>query len=292
MARRPPVIRSVKALRRKVAQWRAEGERIALVPTMGALHEGHLSLIRLARRKAGRVMVSIFVNPTQFAPTEDFGSYPRQEAADLAKLAPLGVDLVFAPGREEMYPPDFSTRVRVDGLTECLCGVSRPHFFGGVATVVCKLLNQAMPDIAIFGEKDYQQLLVIRRMARDLDIPVKILGGAIVREKNGLALSSRNAYLSEQEHARAPLLNLNLRQVAGALAAGGDQKKAIAAARDALTDAGFKVDYVEVRHAETLAEVDGAKEGPARVFGAAYLGKTRLIDNVPVQPARQKRKGR
>ncbi|MGE3627025.1 MAG: pantoate--beta-alanine ligase, partial [Hyphomicrobiales bacterium] len=268
---------------RQVANWRNAGESIALVPTMGAQHEGHLSLVRTAGRKADRVIVSIFVNPAQFAPTEDFGSYPRQEKSDLDKLAPFGVDLVFAPNRDEVYPPDFSTGVSVGGLTECLCGVSRPHFFGGVATVVSKLLNQAQPDIAIFGEKDYQQLLVIRRMARDLDIPVKILGGAIVRENDGLALSSRNAYLSAAERARAPLLNRNLRQVAGALAAGGDQKKAVAAAKDALADAGFRLDYLEVRHAGTLDEVDGSRESPARVFGAAFLGKTRLIDNVPVR---------
>jgi pantoate--beta-alanine ligase len=272
----------IAQLRDKIASWRGAGERIVLVPTMGALHEGHLSLVKLARDRGERTVVSIFVNPAQFAPHEDFDSYPRELESDLAKLQRLDVDLVFMPPRDEVYPEGFSTRITVSGLSEGLCGASRPHFFGGVATVVAKLLNQCRPDIAIFGEKDYQQLLVIRRMARDLDMNVEILGGPIVREADGLAMSSRNAYLTPELRGKAPLLYKAISNVAGTLGRGGKTGGILAAARDRLGRAGFIVDYLEVRNAETLAPVEGRVSEPARVFGAAILGKTRLIDNVAV----------
>jgi len=278
----PKKIETVAALRKQVAKWRKAGETVALIPTMGALHDGHLSLVRQMKKKADRVVVSIFINPTQFAPTEDLATYPRDEDGDTAKLAALGVDVIFAPGGSEMYPPDFSTRVTVSGLTEGLCGRSRPHFFGGVATVVSKLLLQCLPDWAIFGEKDYQQLLVIRRMARDLDIPVKILGGATIREKDGLAMSSRNAYLSDDERARAPQLHKTITAAAKTLAGGAEVADVLEHAHGELADAGFTVDYLEVRNAENLTPIAGNVGEPARIFVAAFLGKTRLIDNVPV----------
>jgi pantoate--beta-alanine ligase len=282
MTSAPKTVTTVAQLRKAVAQWRNGGERIALVPTMGALHEGHLSLVRLAGKKADRVVVSIFVNPAQFAPNEDLETYPRDEAGDMAKLHALGTDLVFAPSAKEMYPPGFSTSVKVGGLSEGLCGRSRPHFFGGVATVVAKLLLQCLPDIAVFGEKDYQQLLVIRRMARDLDIPVEVLGGPIIREKDGLAMSSRNAYLSTKERATAPLLYQTITQIAGDLSRGGETSAQIQSGIAALSDVGFKVDYLEVRNAEDLTPLAGTVAEPARVFAAVMLGKTRLIDNVAV----------
>lgn len=278
----PKKAETVAALRKQVANWRKKGETVALVPTMGALHEGHLSLVRHVKEKADRTVVSIFVNPAQFAPTEDLGSYPRDEKGDTEKLADLDVDLIFAPDGTEIYPPGFSTRVEVSGLTEGLCGRSRPHFFGGVATVVSKLLLQCLPDYAIFGEKDYQQLLVIKRMTRDLDIPVKILGGAIVREDDGLAMSSRNVYLNEDERARAPALNRTLVAAAKKLAAGAEVADALEAAHGELAEAGFDLDYLEVRNADDLTQIAGTVDEPARVFVAAFLGKTRLIDNVPV----------
>ena len=214
MTRVIPIVRTVAELRADRAKWRKAGEKIALVPTMGALHQGHLSLVALAKEKADRAVVSIFVNPIQFGPREDFHLYPRDEAGDLAKLAAAGADLVFIPDVAEMYPAGFSTRINVGDLTEDLCGAARPNHFDGVATVVAKLLLQCAPDVAIFGEKDYQQLLVIRRMVRDLNLPVEILGGPIVREKDGLALSSRNAYLSPAERRIAPLLHQTIAQVA------------------------------------------------------------------------------
>ena len=287
MNEKPAIAERIAELRARVKEWRKTEETVALVPTMGALHEGHLSLVRMAKEKAGRVVVSIFVNPAQFAPHEDFDSYPRERDEDIAKLAALGVDLVFAPPREEVYPPGFATRVAVDGLSEGLCGVSRPHFFGGVATVVAKLLNQCQADYAIFGEKDYQQRLVIRRMARDLDIDTDILGGPIVREADGLAMSSRNAYLSAQERKIAPLLHATLVDAAQAITDGGNISAALEKGTQALEDAGFKVDYFEARNAETLAPVENTAVGPVRLFCAAFLGKTRLIDNVAVPGGRR-----
>ncbi|MBC8013954.1 MAG: pantoate--beta-alanine ligase [Methyloceanibacter sp.] len=276
--------RTVSDLRAHRAKWRKAGERVALVPTMGALHEGHLSLVALAKSNADHVVASIFVNPTQFGPREDFKLYPRDEAGDLAKLANAGADLIFAPDVAEMYPEGFSTRVSVSDLTEDLCGAARPNHFEGVATVVAKLLMQCGPDIAVFGEKDYQQLLVIKRLVRDLNIPVEIVGAPIVREKDGLALSSRNAYLSPSERKTAPLLYQTISAVAADLAQGRGCDDAVVAARFKLDADGFRVDYVAVRDPETLKPLSGPVK-KARVLAAAYLGKTRLIDNVPVPQA-------
>jgi pantoate--beta-alanine ligase len=273
--------RTVSDLRTQLAKWRKAGDSIALAPTMGALHEGHLSLVRLAKNKADRVVVSIFVNPIQFGPREDFNLYPRDEAGDLKKLAEVGADLVFAPDVAEMYPEGFSTRVNVGDLTEDLCGAARPNHFDGVATVVTKLLLQCAPDIAIFGEKDYQQLLVIKRLVRDLNIPVEILGAPIMREKDGLALSSRNVYLSPAERRIAPLLYRTISEVAADLAQGRGCDDAVVAARYKLDAAGFRVDYVAVRDPDTLKPLSGPVKR-ARVLAAVFLGKTRLIDNVPV----------
>ena len=281
------IVRTVSDLREAVDTWRSSGEKTVLVPTMGALHEGHLSLVRLAKETGDRVVVSIFVNPAQFAPHEDFDSYPRTFEDDLAQLAELKVDLVFAPPHEEVYPEDFSTHVTVEGLSEGLCGTSRPHFFGGVATVVAKLLNQCRPDIAIFGEKDYQQLLVIRRMARDLDTGAEILGGPIVREADGLAMSSRNAYLTPQERSRAPELHKTLIDIASGLGAGQDVEALVNAGRERLTTNGVELDYLEVRNADTLQPVLGQVRDGGGVLGGVILGKTRLIDNVEVPGSRR-----
>jgi pantoate--beta-alanine ligase len=273
--------RTVADLRAHVAPWRKAGKSIALVPTMGALHAGHLSLVTLAKSKADRVVVSIFVNPIQFGPREDFNTYPRDEAGDIEKLRAAGADLVFAPNTAEMYPAGFSTKVSIGDLTEDLCGANRPNHFDGVATVVTKLLLQCAPDMAIFGEKDYQQLLVIKHLVRDLNVPVEILGGDIVREKDGLALSSRNAYLSPAERKTAPLLHQTISEVAAALARGEGADAACVAGRFKLEAAGFRVDYIAVRDPDTLKPLSGPVKH-ARVLAAAYLGKTRLIDNVPV----------
>jgi pantoate--beta-alanine ligase len=273
--------RTVADLRAHVAPWRKAGKSIALVPTMGALHAGHLSLVTLAKSKADRVVVSIFVNPIQFGPREDFNTYPRDEAGDIEKLRAAGADLVFAPNTAEMYPAGFSTKVSIGDLTEDLCGANRPNHFDGVATVVTKLLLQCAPDMAIFGEKDYQQLLVIKHLVRDLNVPVEVLGGDIVREKDGLALSSRNAYLSPAERKTAPLLHQTISEVAAALARGEGADAACVAGRFKLQAAGFRVDYIAVRDPDTLKPLSGPVKH-ARVLAAAYLGKTRLIDNVPV----------
>ena len=272
----------VAMLRRALAGWRRAGERIALVPTMGALHEGHLALVRLARAEAERVVVSIFVNPTQFAPNEDFSAYPRTLDEDLAKLAGLA-DLVFTPAADEMYPPGSATTVSVAGpATVGLEDRFRPTHFAGVATVVAKLLVQALPDVAIFGEKDFQQLKVIARMARDLHLPVSILGGATMREPDGLALSSRNRYLSPAERAVAPRLHHALQEGSAAIRAGAAPAEAAAEAAAALAASGFAVDYVAARDAETLEPVASPAAGPVRLLAAARLGRTRLIDNIAV----------
>ena len=284
MTSMPTTVRTVSDLRRHVAAWRKAGQSVALVPTMGALHEGHLSLVALAKSKADRVVVSIFVNPIQFGPREDFGSYPRDEQGDVEKLGEAGADLVFAPDLGEMYPQGFSTQVKVGDLTEDLCGAARPNHFDGVATVVAKLLLQCAPDLAIFGEKDYQQLLVIKRLVRDLNIPVEIVGAPIVREADGLALSSRNVYLSASERRTAPLLYRTISEVAADLAKGRGCDDAVVAARFKLDAAGFRVDYVAVRDPDTLKPLSGPVKR-ARVLAAAHLGKTRLIDNVPVPPS-------
>jgi len=260
-------------LRAEVARWRTDGQRIALVPTMGALHAGHIALVGAALSAADKTVVSIFVNPTQFAPHEDLARYPRDEGGDLAKLAGAGAHLVWAPAVTEMYPEGFATRIAVEGAALPLEGTFRPHHFGGVATVVCKLILAAMPDVALFGEKDFQQLAVIRQMARDLALPVLIQGVPTVREEDGLALSSRNAYLSEDERYVAPMLFKAISEVAR----GRDPREAAAA----LLTVGFgKVDYLEARDAETLAPYVPGSGRPGRVLAAAWLGKTRLIDNV------------
>ena len=276
------VLRRIAELRATVGAYRAAGESVALVPTMGALHDGHLALVRAGRRLCRRTIATLFVNPTQFGPHEDFRSYPRDEAGDAAKLVAAGADALFAPALAEIYPPGFSTTVTVAGVSEGLCGDFRPGHFAGVATVVTKLLLQAMPDVALFGEKDYQQLQVIKRLARDLDIPVRIEGVETVREPDGLALSSRNWYLSPVERRAAPTLFRVLTEIAERLAGGAEAAPLLAEGRTTLSGAGFDpVQYLEVREAETLRPLARA-DRPARVLAAAYLGKTRLIDNVPV----------
>ena len=276
------VVTTIAELRRQIATWRADGETVALVPTMGALHAGHLMLVHAAHQHAERVCATIFVNPTQFAPNEDFASYPRKEQSDRDLLRDEGTDLLFMPSVEEMYPVGHTTRVRVAAVAQTLEEDHRPAHFDGVATVVAKLLLQALPDVALFGEKDFQQLLVIRRMVRDLDIPVRIEGVPTVREADGLALSSRNAYLTTEERAIAPALHRTLTAVARAVARGGAPERETADATETLLRAGFrKVDYVAVRDAETLESVSDDSR-PARVLAAAWLGRARLIDNVPV----------
>lgn len=277
-----PVVRTVADLRAQVRAWRREGLRIGFVPTMGALHEGHLSLVRLARTKADRVVASIFVNPTQFAPHEDFDAYPRDEAGDMAQLANAGCDLLFAPTVAEMYSPGAATTVTVSGVTESMDGIARPTHFAGVATVVTKLLNQCAPDVAVFGEKDFQQLQVIRRLARDLDIPVEIVGAPTARAEDGLALSSRNAYLNADERRVAVRLNEVLRDAVDRLRRGEPVAATEAQAVIDLQAAGFsKVDYVETRTPDDLSRLGpGPVSGAFRVLAAAHIGRTRLIDNM------------
>jgi pantoate--beta-alanine ligase len=277
-----PVERSIAGLRNRVAKWRGEALRIGLVPTMGALHGGHLALIETVKRSVDRVVVSIFVNPTQFAPTEDFGAYPRNESSDLAKLGRTATDAVFAPDVAEMYPDGFATTVTVAGPALGLESDFRPHFFAGVATVVSKLLLAALPDVAIFGEKDFQQLAVIRRMVADLAIPTEIAGHPTVREPDGLALSSRNAYLSPEERRVAPRLHAVLNEAAVSIRGQDEPMEVLLRAHRALSEVGFKVDYVELRNAVTLAPVVEHGNEPLRLLAAARLGKTRLIDNIGV----------
>jgi pantoate--beta-alanine ligase len=277
----PEIVRTIPALRRNVDLFRHKRQPIALVPTMGALHAGHLELVRQARRRARRVVVSIFVNPTQFAPHEDFSTYPRTLQADIKTLAALGVDLVWAPSAAVMYPEGFATRIVPEG--PALAGLEdkyRPHFFGGVATVVTKLFAQCRPDMAIFGQKDYQQLCVVTRLAKDLDLGVKVIGIPTVREKDGLALSSRNLYLSAEERRAAPILNRVLRDCARGIKMGKPIAGLLAAGRRTLAEAGFALDYLEARNAETLAPVRSRAAGPIRLLVAAKIGKSRLIDNL------------
>jgi pantoate--beta-alanine ligase len=283
MPKRLKVARSIVELDKAHKRIDKAGDSIALVPTMGALHDGHLALVRIAKRKASRVIVSIFVNPAQFAPHEDFDSYPRTWRTDIAALEREKVDLVWAPAIKLMYPQGFATRIVPEGAA--LAGLEdkfRPHFFAGVATVVAKLLLQCRPDIAIFGQKDYQQLKVVTALARDLGLPVKILGAPVQRARDGLALSSRNAYLSPTERAAAPALYGALKTCAQEIRSGLGLDRAVGAANKAITAAGFAVDYVEARHAETLEPVTSLKSGPIRLLAAARIGKTRLIDNVKV----------
>jgi pantoate--beta-alanine ligase len=278
------IARTVADLRKHIALWRKRDERVGLVPTMGALHQGHMALVEAARTECARVVASIFVNPKQFAPTEDLGSYPRRELADLEMLQSASADLVFIPAVDEMYPPDFATLVRVDGLTEGLCGAHRAGHFDGVTTVVTKLLIQALSDIAYFGEKDYQQLMVVRRLARDLDLPVRIAGVPTVREPDGLALSSRNVYLSAEERRIAPNLARVLRSVATALAIqpGAVARESARGVRE-LREAGLEIDYLEIREEETLRPVTVSVAARSRVLAAVRLGNTRLIDNMPIR---------
>lgn len=283
MSKSPTIVRTIPALRRAVENLRARKATVALVPTMGALHDGHMSLVRLAKQRASKVIVSIFVNPTQFAPTEDFGSYPRTWKADVAKLAAEKVDAIWNPDVTTMYPDGFSTRIVPEGpATAGLEDRFRPHFFGGVATVVGKLFTQCRPDVAIFGEKDFQQLRVVTRMARDLDLGVKVIGSRTVRERDGLAMSSRNVYLSEDERRVAPQLHRAMKESVRRLRAGEDIATAMAVGAELITGVGFALDYFELRHAETLAPIESRKEGPMRILVAARLGKTRLIDNIAV----------
>jgi pantoate--beta-alanine ligase len=283
MAQRIAVARTIPALRRALAAARNGGRTLALVPTMGALHRGHIALVNEARRRADRVVVSIFVNPTQFAPTEDFASYPRTFAADVAELTQAKADLVWTPTAAVMYPEGFATHIEPGGVAKAgLEDKFRPHFFSGVATVVAKLFTQVMPDVALFGQKDYQQLRVIAQMAKDLDLPVKVIGMPTVREKDGLALSSRNAYLSEAEREVAPTLYRVLKESAARIKAGDAIEPVMAEGRGQVTQAGFALDYLEARHALTLASVASRSEGPIRLLVAAKLGRTRLIDNLGV----------
>ena len=276
--RRPKVARTLMALDRATGEFATAS--VALVPTMGALHAGHLSLVRIARRHAARVIVSIFVNPAQFAPHEDLATYPRSWAADTAGLANEGVDLIWAPSVDVMYPDGFATRVVPDGPAKAgLEDAFRPHFFAGVATVVAKLFLQCRPDVAIFGEKDFQQLKVVTRLARDLDLRLKVIGAPIVREPDGLAMSSRNAYLTPAERAVAPVLHRTLMACARRISGGSPIARILADGRKAITAAGFALDYLEARNADTLAPVRGRADGPIRLLVAARLGKTRLIDN-------------
>jgi len=275
-------VRDVESLRRRIQGWRREGRTVALVPTMGALHKGHTTLMERAKRMADRVVATIFVNPKQFNPSEDFSTYPRRETEDFEMLNAAGVHLLFAPDVAAMYPQGFSTNIQVGGFASELEGAHRPGHFDGVATVVCKLLLQAQPDIALFGEKDYQQLVVIRRLVADLNIPVDVIGVETVREADGLAMASRNAYLSPEERAQAPALYAALTAAAKAIAAGGDIAAVTAAAREQIGAAGFgAVDYVEARHAETFAPL-GSNTEPGRVLVAARLGRARLVDNVAI----------
>jgi pantoate--beta-alanine ligase len=276
------IVRTPAELRARLAEVRTGGLRTGLAPTMGALHAGHLSLIDAAKARADFVVASIFVNPTQFAPHEDFHAYPRDEAGDVALLAAAGCDLVYAPSAEAVYPPGFSTTISVAGVSAPLEGASRPHHFAGVATVVAKLLIQAGPDVAVFGEKDYQQLQVVRRLARDLDLMTEIVGAPIVRDRDGLALSSRNAYLTDDQRRIAPLLHETLARAAAALAGGASVSAIEAKSHAALTAGGFdQVDYFEVRGPDDLDRLGPSPlTGPARILAAARLGRTRLIDNL------------
>jgi pantoate--beta-alanine ligase len=283
MSRSPIVARTLPALRRALDTLRARKASVALVPTMGALHEGHLALVRLAKRRASKVVVSIFVNPAQFAPNEDFASYPRTWKADLAKLAAEKVDLVWNPDAKTMYPAGFASKILTEG--PALVGLEdrfRPHFFGGVTTVVGKLFTQVRPDFALFGEKDFQQLRVVTRMARDLDLGVKVIGVPTMRERDGLAMSSRNVYLSPEHRSAAPTLYRALKETAKRLRAGDDVDVALGGGAEMISAAGFKLDYLEARHAETLEPIASQADGPIRLLVAARIGSTRLIDNVAV----------
>lgn len=274
--------RDQESLQESLAALALEGKRVALVPTMGALHAGHLALVEQAKDLADAVVVSIFVNPKQFGPNEDLSKYPRMLEADIKKLDEAGVAIIYAPTVEDLYPEGFSSSITVGPLSQILCGKFRPGHFDGVATVVAKLLLRMLPHVAVFGEKDFQQLCVIQRVVQDLDIAVDIVGVETLREADGLAMSSRNAYLSESERALAPLVYVALQACAKRLKAGEPAASVLAEAREQLTQKGFKLDYLELRHGETLAEMPEYAP-PARLLIAAWLGTTRLIDNIEVE---------
>ncbi|HEX7883170.1 MAG TPA: pantoate--beta-alanine ligase [Afipia sp.] len=281
MTRSPIIARTLSSLHRARAELGKRNATLALVPTMGALHDGHVSLVRLAKKRARKVAVSIFVNPTQFAAHEDLGSYPRTWKEDIARLTAEGVDLVWNPDVTTMYPDGFATRIAPEG--PALAGLEdkfRPHFFGGVATVVAKLFTQVRPDMALFGEKDFQQLKVVTRMARDLDLGVKVIGGAIIRERDGLAMSSRNVYLSLDQRSTATVLFRTLKATAKRMRDGDNFKAALSDGADLIRQAGFALDYLEARHTETLAPISSFNDGPVRLLVAAKIGTTRLIDNI------------
>jgi pantoate--beta-alanine ligase len=279
-------VRDVESLRRRVQAWRREGLSVALVPTMGALHRGHLTLMDRALKMADRVVATIFVNPKQFGPQEDFTAYPRRESEDFELLSAAGVHVLFAPDVNVIYPPGFSTNIHLAGVGDVLDGAHRAGHFDGVATVVVKFMLQVLPDIALFGEKDYQQLVLIRRVVADLNIPVDVLGVPTVREADGLAMSSRNAYLTPDERAQAPALHATITKAAQAIAVGADVAQALMRARTEILQAGFSVvDYVEARHADTLMPW-GEPGQPGRILAAAHLGRARLIDNVAIVPVK------
>jgi pantoate--beta-alanine ligase len=278
----PDIVRDLPGLRQQVADWKRAGEPVAVVPTMGALHEGHLSLVRAAAAQAPRVIVTIFVNPRQFNSAADLAAYPRTEEADRLKLAGQGADLVFVPPVEEVYPPGFSTTVSVAGLSEGLCGAHRPGHFDGVATVVAKLFTMTQADLAFFGEKDFQQLCIVRRLAVDLNLPISIVGCPTFREADGLAMSSRNVRLTAQGRAQAPALHTELRRVAGELASGKTMAECEVLARAAILAAGYtEVEYLELRAESGLVPLD-RPTGAARLLVAAWIDGVRLIDNVPI----------
>jgi pantoate--beta-alanine ligase len=280
---KPKIIRSIEGLRRETAKWRGDGLTTAVVPTMGALHEGHLTLVSEGLEHADRVVVTIFVNAKQFGANEDLSRYPRDEAGDVAKLAAAGAHLIFAPKAEEMYGENFATAVVLKGPAKAnLEDKFRPHFFDGVATIVAKLFIQSGADFAIFGQKDFQQLQVVTRMARDLDIPIEVIGVPTVRATDGLALSSRNQYLTKTERHQATAIYKSLNQAAEKIRNGTDPQKAMRAASRSLTTLGFKVDYVTARNAETLDVPHSQSKEPLRLLAAAWIGKTRLIDNIEV----------
>ena len=277
------ITRTVADLRQSVRAFRTAGHTIGLVPTLGALHDGHTALVREAKKRVDRVITTIFVNPTQFAPNEDLAKYPRTEESDLAKLRAVKADVLFAPSVEVIYPDGFATTVSLAG--PAVAGLEdrfRPTHFAGVATIVAKLFTQSGADIAMFGEKDYQQLMVVTRMARDLDLPIQVIGIETVREEDGLAMSSRNRFLSPADRAVAPVLYQTLRRTADAMIAGEAFEASLAAGRQAIVAAGFKLDYLEARHAASLAPITTLAAGPVRLLVAARIGQTRLIDNMAV----------
>ncbi|MFN7185878.1 MAG: pantoate--beta-alanine ligase [Alphaproteobacteria bacterium] len=270
-------------LQNMLHEWQVTRQTVALVPTMGAIHAGHLQLVAEAKKNASKIVVSIFVNPTQFGPNEDFANYPRTLERDIQLLAQAGVDLVWSPSAIEMYPEGFATSIHVAGLSEALCGAFRPGHFDGVATVVAKLFMQIRPDIALFGEKDYQQLMLIKRLVKDLNMNIEVLGVPTLRERDGLALSSRNQYLDADERKIAPKLYAILQQTSNHIRSGADVKDMLGLAEKEIIAAGFtKIDYIELRAEESLIPIVNFSEETARLLSAVWLGKTRLIDNVRV----------